>query len=225
MPSLEDAFLADIIAHPEDDAPRLIYADWLQEQGRETRAELIRVQIELASRRHAGGPTHCGRSRWLRNRERELLSDWEAADVPWGPAGPLFFAPAAWTHRRGFLFSISLDTEDWLRFGPALVRLVPLEEMSLTDRCAFDSTVGASLLAPVRYLWFRRRDRWDGLPWGEPGDEPAAWDVPPPWWPYLPDCGPGTAGHPTREAADAALSAAALAWARAEAALSVGSDR
>jgi uncharacterized protein (TIGR02996 family) len=29
----EAGFLADIRANPDDDAPRLIYADWLEEQG------------------------------------------------------------------------------------------------------------------------------------------------------------------------------------------------
>jgi uncharacterized protein (TIGR02996 family) len=45
------AFLHDIIEHPNDDAPRLIYADWLDEHGgaeEQARAEFIRVQIELA---------------------------------------------------------------------------------------------------------------------------------------------------------------------------------
>lgn len=41
----EDAFLADIVAHPEDDVPRLIYADWLEDQGREPRANVIRQMI------------------------------------------------------------------------------------------------------------------------------------------------------------------------------------
>ena len=41
-------FLKDIIANPEDDAIRLIYADWLDEHD-DPRAELIRVQCELAS--------------------------------------------------------------------------------------------------------------------------------------------------------------------------------
>ena len=36
-----------IRAHPDDDTPRLVYADWLQERGEEERAEFIRVQIEL----------------------------------------------------------------------------------------------------------------------------------------------------------------------------------
>ncbi len=34
--------------NPDDDAPRLIYADWLEENGKPDRAEFIRVQIALA---------------------------------------------------------------------------------------------------------------------------------------------------------------------------------
>jgi uncharacterized protein (TIGR02996 family) len=45
---LEDAFLADIAEHPDDDAPRLIYADWLDEHGEPAQAAFIRAQIELA---------------------------------------------------------------------------------------------------------------------------------------------------------------------------------
>jgi uncharacterized protein (TIGR02996 family) len=44
-----DAFLGDIIEHPDDDAPRLIYADWLDDQGQPERAEFIRLQCLLAS--------------------------------------------------------------------------------------------------------------------------------------------------------------------------------
>lgn len=42
------AFLRTIIANREDDVPRLVYADYLDEQGREERAEFIRLQIKLA---------------------------------------------------------------------------------------------------------------------------------------------------------------------------------
>ena len=42
-----EGLLAAIIAEPDDDVPRLIYADWLDEQGDATRAEFIRVQVEL----------------------------------------------------------------------------------------------------------------------------------------------------------------------------------
>jgi uncharacterized protein (TIGR02996 family) len=41
-------FIAAIIARPDDDLPRLIYADWLDENGECERAEFIRCQVELA---------------------------------------------------------------------------------------------------------------------------------------------------------------------------------
>ncbi|MFO0881404.1 MAG: TIGR02996 domain-containing protein [Gemmataceae bacterium] len=40
--------LAAVLADPDDDLPRLAYADWLEETGNEARAEFIRAQIELA---------------------------------------------------------------------------------------------------------------------------------------------------------------------------------
>jgi uncharacterized protein (TIGR02996 family) len=45
---MHDAFLSDILASPEDDTPRLVYADWLEENGDPDRAEFIRAQITLA---------------------------------------------------------------------------------------------------------------------------------------------------------------------------------
>ncbi|MGF1579770.1 MAG: TIGR02996 domain-containing protein [Gemmataceae bacterium] len=40
--------LESVLQHPDDDAKRLIYADWLEEEGDAERAEFIRVQIEQA---------------------------------------------------------------------------------------------------------------------------------------------------------------------------------
>jgi uncharacterized protein (TIGR02996 family) len=48
---MHDAFLRDILAHPDDEGRRLIYADWLQEQGEPqsvARAELLRLEVALA---------------------------------------------------------------------------------------------------------------------------------------------------------------------------------
>jgi|SRR5262245_47890266 len=63
---MSDAFalVAAIRAAPEDDAPRLIFADWLDENGWPARAEFIRVQCKLARKE---SPT-------LRRREVELLA-------------------------------------------------------------------------------------------------------------------------------------------------------
>src|SRR5262245_3154375 len=66
------AFLAAIRDDPDDDGPRLIFADWLEEQG-DPRGEFIRVQCALARL----GPED---ERWasLKRREWELLeAHWE----------------------------------------------------------------------------------------------------------------------------------------------------
>ena len=44
----EMAFLRAIDATPEDDVPRLVYADWLDDRGHGMRAEFIRLQCEIA---------------------------------------------------------------------------------------------------------------------------------------------------------------------------------
>jgi uncharacterized protein (TIGR02996 family) len=85
--SPEEAFRADMIEHPDDDAPRLIFADWLEERGGEgdaERAEFIRVQYELA----AGPP--CGHERPVECQEacrrcRFSCREWDLLFA--GPAG------------------------------------------------------------------------------------------------------------------------------------------
>src|SRR5262249_43368792 len=49
-----EAFLRAIFDAPEDDTPRLVYADFLEENGEGNRAELIRLQCELAGRTKGG---------------------------------------------------------------------------------------------------------------------------------------------------------------------------
>src|SRR5579883_2623623 len=67
MPDAE-AFLAAILADPDADGPRLVYADWLDEHGDPDRAEFIRVQIALARMAEDDG-----RRAALVARERELI--------------------------------------------------------------------------------------------------------------------------------------------------------
>ena len=42
------ALLAAVCANPDDDTPRLVFADWLEENGEPERAEFIRLQVEQA---------------------------------------------------------------------------------------------------------------------------------------------------------------------------------
>ena len=43
-----DALLEAVFSNPADDAPRLVYADWLDEHGEPAQAAFIRAQVELA---------------------------------------------------------------------------------------------------------------------------------------------------------------------------------
>lgn len=43
-----DALLDAIFDHPDEDTPRLVYADWLQENGQQNYAEFIRLQCAVA---------------------------------------------------------------------------------------------------------------------------------------------------------------------------------
>ena len=45
----DEAFLQAMVETPDDDTPRLVYADWLEENGDADRAEFIRLQCELAT--------------------------------------------------------------------------------------------------------------------------------------------------------------------------------
>ena len=63
-----EAFLSAILAHPDDDLPRLVFADWLDEHGDPARAEFIRLQCELARL-----PARARRRTALERREAELL--------------------------------------------------------------------------------------------------------------------------------------------------------
>ena len=43
-----DGFLARVRESPDDDGPRLIFADWLDGVGQRARGDFVRVQVALA---------------------------------------------------------------------------------------------------------------------------------------------------------------------------------
>ena len=116
-----DALLRAVLAAPDDDAPRLIYADWLDEHGDPARAEFIRVQIELAR----PGPDRARRYHLL-TAERRLLRDYRAAWTAWLPR---------WAHRdlfrRGFLEGIICEAEDFLSKADEVRLRTPLSIVQL----------------------------------------------------------------------------------------------
>ncbi len=118
----EDAFLQAILQDPDDDAARLIYADWLEERGQaagRARAEFIRVQVALA------GLDECDPRRPpLLERERDLLlghrEEWVGPLAQW--AGGCIF-------RRGFVEKVTVTPVEFTHHTATLFRLAPIREV------------------------------------------------------------------------------------------------
>lgn len=139
-------FIEAICAHPDDMGPRLVYADWLDEQGDE-RGEFIQTQIELAQG-HLGtctgpGPDYCWtceRLDAIRQRGEYLFqahkNDWLPRSVQecciFGGASPEAVADGLiW--QRGFIEELTTDWQSWRHRGD-LVRLkTPLRVVRLVD--------------------------------------------------------------------------------------------
>jgi uncharacterized protein (TIGR02996 family) len=115
-----EALTRAICAHPDDDTPRLVFADWLQEHGDEPRAEFIRIQIELAR------PTSAAARPPLYRRESELLDRHEERWMR--PLNPFLFewSDEPYTFRRGFVDVMELREETLWNDGIELCRLTPL---------------------------------------------------------------------------------------------------
>jgi uncharacterized protein (TIGR02996 family) len=120
--STADAFLRDICEHPDDEAPRLVYADWLDEHGDEARAEFIRVECELEHTEEYG-------PRWRELTARQLALI-RAHKKEW--AAPF----KGWTYsarfRRGFVETVSIGLKRFVSRATELFRLAPVRELHLT---------------------------------------------------------------------------------------------
>jgi uncharacterized protein (TIGR02996 family) len=128
----EQAFIKAVVAEPNDDAPRHIYADWLDEQGRYEQAEWIRIQCrisQLCEYHRQGNPTHPEFVTLLK-RESEL---WLAH------VGPI----RAWlddrginsgncVFNRGFLAEIACTAEQCLDSLDEILQTQPVQSVKLT---------------------------------------------------------------------------------------------
>ena len=120
-PQDEQAFLTAIVAAPDDDTPRLVFADWLDEraQGDDTaRAALIRAQCQLE---HLPPSSKAGRA--LAKQAKAVLKQhgkrW-AKDLT---AAPLFVD--AWAFRRGFLDAVTMSATTFARNAARLFEVAP----------------------------------------------------------------------------------------------------
>ena len=108
-----EAFLAAIRAVPDDDLPRLVYADWLEEQGDADRAEFIRLSCEPSENRAA-----------VDGRVRELLAaNFKRWRIP-GLRGRQHF-------ERGFVGEVETSAEWLLNTPPETLREHPIRAVRL----------------------------------------------------------------------------------------------
>ena len=117
----DELLRAAIVARPDEDLPRLVYADFLQEAGHDDRAELIRVQCAL-ERLPPADPERPE----LTRREAELLSTHLPAWRIAGLTGPQTF-------RRGMIESVETTAEALVRADPEVLRLAPVRHLRLVN--------------------------------------------------------------------------------------------
>jgi uncharacterized protein (TIGR02996 family) len=156
MSSDREAFVQEIAAHPDDDAPRLIYADWLEERG-DPQGQFIRVQCELARMPDS--------ARWeeLLPRETELLrlhrDEW---------LRPLGGALLRGVFHRGVLDQIEVQPQAFLEHHAEWFRLFPLTTLQLNLRAGpLKQLVDLALFANIPQLRQIRSLRLSGSALGD----------------------------------------------------------
>lgn len=129
-----DAFLRSILADLDNDTPRLVYADWLEEHDQPEWAEFIRIECEQA-RIHKDpevAPNRWDNPRyWELEDRRELLYDRHAAT--W--FAPLFrIFRGEMSTRRGFPDLLALTARQFIDKAEAAFRAAPTIEDVFIDR-------------------------------------------------------------------------------------------
>ena len=166
-----EPFIAAIQAALDDDTPRVVFADWLEEHGDPDRAEFIRAQCELERLRAEGRRNLAlGRrgkellaahaDRWTEPlREAKVGGKWHfRRRTPKGSAG--FVSSTAkvggeWQFRRGFVEHVTMSATRFVRVAAKLFRLAPTVRSALPrnvtrSQTKYRKTAAASTEMPNR---------------------------------------------------------------------------
>ena len=125
-PSGYEPFLQAICEHPADDAPRLVYADWLEENGDPERAAFIRVQIDRARAKSAG---HDWPDLVERDRTMRVI-----AEARWRPELPRLSGVNWQRFWRGFVSGADFVKGKWFAANAAMAfEATPIQFLRLVD--------------------------------------------------------------------------------------------
>jgi uncharacterized protein (TIGR02996 family) len=153
-----DALLAAILAEPDEDTPRLVYADWLDENGQGDRAAFVRAQVE-AARVEPFGP----QARAATLRADELLNrnwkEWTAT---------IRDLVAELRFERGFVTEVAAEPRAFLGVADEVFAAHPVQALRLDPhsnpdfRTAFAPVFDLASVKPLRRLAFARQTEfWD----------------------------------------------------------------
>ncbi len=120
-----EALFASILLEPEEDLPRLVFADWLEEHGQTEWAEFIRVQIEAETT-----PRTEPRYKELNRRSRKLLAKQKEV---WLYPFQKLLPGCLVKFERGFVSIIKASYSYVFFNAQQLWPLAPVREVQVTD--------------------------------------------------------------------------------------------
>jgi uncharacterized protein (TIGR02996 family) len=148
-------FIRAIEAEPDDDAVRLVYADWLEENGDADRARFIRLQCE--HHRLKDAPRGEARRRELEREIDPLLKRHRAA---WTAGLPAWAREQSF--KRGFLNVYQMTAKQFLEGAGAVRAVAPLDTLFLRRLKGREEAVFASEhLGGVNRLWVQEAQLTD----------------------------------------------------------------
>lgn len=129
----DDALLAAIAAQPDEDTPRLVYADWLEEHDQPIRAEFIRVQVEISQKELLPrGEQDAHVDLWKRN--EELIENHRAELLR-----PMTELPddVEIEFHRGFVAEIRTHAWRYMEHAETIAELRPFPALSIWAVCSY----------------------------------------------------------------------------------------
>ncbi len=121
-----DALIAAIIEHPEEDTPRLMFADWLKENNEADRGEFVRLQV-LASQ----AEPHSLQARQYEESSQNLL----VTNIGYWTQH-LVDRVVSWRFARGFAEHLSVNAATFSREAAKIFAVEPVRSLHIT-RFAF----------------------------------------------------------------------------------------
>ncbi len=147
-----DALHKAICDNPDEDTPRLAYADWLQEQGgkdRLFRAEYIRGAIRLAREEYGSPAWQKARAAWDKY-DTKVRQQAAAGKLPW--VAHLKGRARAYEFDRGFVGHITVFSKRFVAEGEKFFSQDPIRSVKFVTLTAGSGTVPAKELFACPHL-------------------------------------------------------------------------